>query len=299
MRPFTLAVVLPCLVAAGTAAQPAAGDYDHAALDRYHAARNRLLSVDTGWLAVVAMHDLAPGATTFGSAADNALLLRYDGVPAHAGTFHLEGTRVRVEAAPDSTLDVNGEAVRQAVLAAAGPGTRADEVRFGELALSVQGSPRGTAIRVRDPNSPARIRFNGLRWFPTDGAARVAARFTPYAAPQPREVPNVLGGTTTETAVGTVAFSLHGTALTLEAWAAAGGRLHLVFRDATSGLETYEAARFLYADAPRDGATTLDFNYAQNPPCAFSPAAGCPLPPPMNRVRARIAAGELKYEPPR
>jgi hypothetical protein len=36
----------------------------------------------------------------------------------------------------------------------------------------------------------------------------------------------------------------------------------------------------------------LDFNEATNPPCAFTPFATCPLPPPGNVLAVRIEAGE-------
>jgi uncharacterized protein (DUF1684 family) len=54
-------------------------------------------------------------------------------------------------------------------------------------------------------------------------------------------------------------------------------------------------ARFLYAERPRDGKIVLDFNREVNPPCAFTPFATCPLPPPKNRFPVRIAAGEKNY----
>ena len=72
-------------------------------------------------------------------------------------------------------------------------------------------------------------------------------------------------------------------------------QLFLIFADATSGKETYGAARFLYAEMPRDGRIVLDFNKAYNPPCAFTPYATCPLAPPENRLDLRVTAGELKY----
>jgi uncharacterized protein len=39
----------------------------------------------------------------------------------------------------------------------------------------------------------------------------------------------------------------------------------------------------------------IDFNKAYNPPCAFTPFATCPLPPPENRLPFRVTAGEKKY----
>ena len=70
----------------------------------------------------------------------------------------------------------------------------------------------------------------------------------------------------------------------------------IIIRDATSGRETYGAARYLYASpADAGGKTIVDFNKAYNPPCAFTPYATCPLPPPQNRLPIRIEAGEKKY----
>jgi uncharacterized protein len=69
--------------------------------------------------------------------------------------------------------------------------------------------------------------------------------------------------------------------------------LFVPFRDATSGSETYGAGRYL--DLPyHDGDDyDLDFNYAYNPSCAFSPAYDCPFPPPGNRIDTPVRAGEM------
>ena len=36
----------------------------------------------------------------------------------------------------------------------------------------------------------------------------------------------------------------------------------------------------------------VDFNRAYAPPCAFTPYATCPLPPPQNRMRIAVEAGD-------
>ena len=46
--------------------------------------------------------------------------------------------------------------------------------------------------------------------------------------------------------------------------------------------------------ASEGGTTVLDFNLSYNPPCAFTPYATCPLPPPQNWLQVSIEAGE-KY----
>jgi uncharacterized protein (DUF1684 family) len=74
--------------------------------------------------------------------------------------------------------------------------------------------------------------------------------------------------------------------------------LWFIFRDLTSGDTTYPAARFLYTSLPKDGKVVLDFNRAENPPCAFNPYATCPLPPPENRLDLAVESGEKAYRKP-
>jgi uncharacterized protein len=77
-----------------------------------------------------------------------------------------------------------------------------------------------------------------------------------------------------------------------------GGGLFLPFSDATRGAETYGAGRYLLdtvkgADlGMEDGRLVLDFNFAYNPSCSYSPEWACPLCPPPNRLAAPIRAGE-------
>src|SRR5260370_3730900 len=47
------------------------------------------------------------------------------------------------------------------------------------------------------------------------------------------------------------------------------------------------------APSPRDGKGELDFNKAENPPCAFTPFATRPLPPKQNILPVRIDAGQM------
>ena len=72
-------------------------------------------------------------------------------------------------------------------------------------------------------------------------------------------------------------------------------RFYFVFRDASSGQETYETARFLYSDLLPDGTTVLDFNQAYNPPCALNPYTTYPIPPRENHLPVKILAGEKAY----
>ncbi len=81
------------------------------------------------------------------------------------------------------------------------------------------------------------------------------------------------------------------------------GDFFLPFRDATNGAETYGAGRYL--DNHRPGLRQVgeqrfevDFNYAYNPYCAYSPLYSCPLPPRENWVKVPIRAGEKDFHHP-
>jgi uncharacterized protein (DUF1684 family) len=72
-----------------------------------------------------------------------------------------------------------------------------------------------------------------------------------------------------------------------------------VFRDATSGHDTYGAGRFLRVRRPKgasDQGWIVDFNQAYTPPCGFTPYATCPLPPRQNRLPLAVVAGEKTPE---
>ncbi len=150
------------------------------------------------------------------------------------------------------------------------------------------------AVRLKDKNSALRRNFAGLRWYPVDESYRVTGRFVPYDKPKTVEVQNIMGDTGQMTVPGYVAFTLHGQEVRLEP-EADGTDLSFVFRDLTSGKETYGAARFLDTTLLPNSQVILDFNEAYNPPCAYNPYTTCPLPLPQNRLRVRIEAGEKKY----
>ena len=98
-------------------------------------------------------------------------------------------------------------------------------------------------------------------------------------------------------APGYVRFTLGGQELTLEPVVSTpeDESYFFIFRDATSGKETYGGGRFMYTERAVAGTVVLDFNKAYNPPCVFTPYATCPLPPPRNALAVRIEAGEKVY----
>jgi len=277
------------LLATGAAAQ----QYDTAPLMKFRADRETTLKADNGWLTVAGLHFLNQGENRIGSDPANDIVLDFASVPKQAAVITLSGTSARIRAAEGQTLTINGKPVRESELHGAFDNKPTDTVSFDGVTFFVHYSGPRLALRVRDQKSAIRTNFRGLKWFEPNPAYRAIGTFKAYATPRVVQIPNILGDLEPFDAIGTVTFALNGAEHTMEAWKS-GQRLWFVFRDLTSGRESYPSARFLYVDAPVDGKVVMDFNFAQNPPCAYNPYTTCPLPPQQNRLSVRIAAGEQK-----
>lgn len=259
----------------------------------WRAEREASLKNDDGWLTVSSLFFLREGQTSFGSSQRNDFVVPH--IPPEAGVFELRNGQVTVRAPANGRLTVDDKSVETAQLY---PAEERVTVSLGPVSLWVHVSGERLAIRVRDTDAEIRKNFTRLDWFPVDDAYRVRARFTPHAEPMIVNTMNILGDIETYTSTGYVTFSMDGRETRMLP-VNSGERLWFIMRDGTSGVETYSAARFLYADAPdAEGWTTVDFNRAYNPPCAFNPHTTCPLPPPDNRLDVRIEAGEKAYRGP-
>jgi uncharacterized protein (DUF1684 family) len=242
------------------------------------------------------LYPLKAGANTAGSAATNDIVLPAS-TPASVGTFTLTGTSVRFTPAAGAPVRL-----KDAVVAAPldlrddrAPAPGADELTIGDVRLVVHVSGDERSLRVRDPRGPLATGFLGFAWFPIDLQQRVVGRFVRDTEPRTLSVVNTYGDVDTYTSEGVVEFALQGRALRLRPFTTRPKRFYIVFKDASSGKETYEAARFLYADLADDGSVVLDFNQAYNPPCAFNPFTTCPIPLKENQLPVKILAGEKAY----
>ncbi len=110
---------------------------------------------------------------------------------------------------------------------------------------------------------------------------------------------DITGLTTEQPNAGAIEFERDGRTWRLQALGEPGGALFVIFADRTSGHGSYAAGRYIDLDAPDgDSQVVIDFNRAYNPPCAFTPFATCPLPPPENRLDLPVEAGEKTYVKP-
>ena len=241
---------------------------------------------------------LKPGPNTAGSAPGSAVRLP-GRAPAALGRFVFDSGRVRFEPEPGVAVRMKDVRLDGPVDLHPGDPTRPrDELQVGDLTLWVHTSGDRTAIRLRDPQSELVRTFTGFRWYPIDPAYRAVGKFIPDATAREIRVPTLEGDQQVYTTEGVVEFTLNGRRIRLRPMTTRPGRLFFIFRDATSGRETYGAARFLYSDLEPDGSVEVDFNEAYNPPCAFNPYTTCPLPIRENRLTIPIRAGELDYRKP-
>jgi uncharacterized protein (DUF1684 family) len=274
---------------------PAATDSYQASVQKYREERETALTADTGWLTIAGLFFLTQPEMTFGSDPLNDIVLP-PSAPPRAGTFVTANGKVTVTSAPGVTFHLGDKEITTAVLKSDAEGPP-DRISLGDLQLWVHLSGGRQSIRLRDRNSPLRKQFTGTQWFPIDPVYRVDVTYHAFEKPQTVQVPNVLGDIDELTVPGEVSFTLKGQPLKMLAVTEGDDKPYwFIFRDLTSGHETYPAARFLYVPPPVNGKMVLDFNEAENPPCAYNPYTTCPLPPAQNRLRVRIEAGEKNYE---
>jgi uncharacterized protein len=281
-------VLAAAAICALASAAPDTAAY-RASVEKWRQAYEADLTSDNGWLTVSGLFWLHDGENSFGSNPLNDIVLPAP-VPADAGTFDFHNGKTVVHMKAGVVAMMHGARVTTAEMR---PDSD-DRLATGDLALYVHASGERYAIRLKDKNSKLRKEFTGLHWFPVNEAYRVEARFVPYDKPKTIMIENVMGDAGPEEIPGYVEFTLNGRKLRLDA-ERDGSDLSFVFRDLTSGQETYGAARFLDAELGKDGHVVLDFNEAYNPPCAYNPYTTCPLPPPENRLPVRIEAGEKSY----
>jgi uncharacterized protein (DUF1684 family) len=246
------------------------------------------------FVSIAGLYPLKPGPNTAGSAAGNDVVLPAS-APARLGAFVMTGRAVRFEPAPGADVRLKDRAVAGPIELRDDSGPGADELTTGAVRLVIHVSGEERSLRVRDPNGPLATGFLGFSWFPIDLQSRVTGRFIRDAEPRKLSVLNTYGDVDTYTTEGVVEFALQGRTLRLRPFTTRPKRFYFVFKDASSGQETYEAARFLYADLADDGSVLLDFNQAYNPPCAFNPYTTCPIPLKENQLPIKILAGEKAY----
>ena len=271
-----------------------ADDYTQS-IETWRAARVARLTTPDGWLTLIGRHQLSPGPNTVGAADDNSIKLAAG--PPYLGTVTLAADRtITLTPAAGAQLEVNGVPARSPVELVF-KGDKPTRVTFGTANFYVMQRGENLYLRVRDREAANLKQFAGIDHFPVDPAWRIEAAWVPFDPVKQVNITNMIGITEPAPVPGKAVFTWQGRTVELIPIDEGGDDLFFVLTDQTAGEETYEASRFLYAPKPKAGETKviLDFNRMQNPPCAFTAFATCPLPPKENRMPFRVTAGEKKY----
>ncbi|MDV3243822.1 MAG: DUF1684 domain-containing protein [Nitrososphaerales archaeon] len=153
-----------------------------------------------------------------------------------------------------------------------------------------------------DPDSPLGHGnhgvFGGLRYFDPDPALRFESKLQRYQTTEGVIMTTSKGTRQLFNKVGYFELLIGGSPARLQAYQSAervDPSIFIPFRDATSGSESYGAARYLDLEVEHNDEYAVDFNYAYNPYCAYSEDYVCPLPPRENWLTVPIRAGERKY----
>lgn len=144
-----------------------------------------------------------------------------------------------------------------------------------------------------------------LRFYPLDPTFRVVARFEKYADSPWFPMPTSGRAPQIQRKYGRLTFAIHDTILHLMVYQsqalmqkeATRDYLFIPFSDATSGIESYGAGRYIDCAIGdiQSGSLVLDFNKAYNPYCAYATGYNCPIPPRENDLPVAIQAGEKNY----
>lgn len=292
-----------CLFIGATGfAQDAGWEHELAAWRTQHVAE---LLKPAGWLSLTGLEWLRDGDNSFGTADDNNIHLAGSG-PGHMGILRLAGSNVQLlpprGGFPPDLLVAGAAAKPQVLLVDPDNDKNAPHITIGTLNMYVIRRGERYALRVKDSKSQTLVGFRGLNWYAPNMKYRVKAKWIPYNPPKSVTLATLAGTTYSQPVPGAAEFVLDAKTYRLEPVLEdpAAQQLFFILRDTTSSKTTYHACRFLYTVLPthgldKPGELVLDLNRLENPPCAYTAFATCPLPPPQNRLAIALPVGEKRY----
>lgn len=302
LTPFFVSLLMLFAYAARSCAQAADWAKEELAWRAQHAAD---LQKPDGWLSLIGLEWLQPGETSLGSAADNKIHLPAS-APPYLAVLNLENGAVQLVAPKGgfpTGLKIDGAPAKEQTL-------RADQdhdkynprITYGPLNFYVIRRADRFAVRLKDAKSTSLTEFHGLKWYAPDPAYKVKAKWVPYNPAKKVSLITLVGTSYDQPVPGYAEFALQGKTYRLEPVLEdpQSAKLFFILKDPTSAETTYPACRFLYTPLPsngvdREGELFLDFNHLENPPCAYTPYATCPLPPAGNRLPVALPVGEQRY----
>ncbi len=260
-------------------------------IEAWRTARLERLKSPEGWLNLAGLFWLRDGVNTFGSDTSNTIVFP-EGAPAFTGEIIKSGDDVRFVPVRGTTVTINARPVSDTVQLKTDLTEQPTVMETGPFAWFIIKRGDRYGIRLRNYHHPRIGLLDSIPAYPASLKWRITAKYVPFTTDSTFSVSTMIGGTEEYKCPGKLIFTVGGTKTELFPFLEGEG-FFIIFGDRTSGRETYPSGRFLTTGKPDShNRVIIDFNKAYNPPCAFSPFATCPLPPPQNRLKVEITAGE-------
>ena len=288
-----IACILVFLTAAGCSQHEKAPDPEAYKKDISHWKTERLENLKSrdGWLNLAGLYFLKEGENSFGADSSNDIIFP-EGAPAFAGTIIKSGDVIRLSPAENANVTIKDKIVDRITDLKTDLSGHPTEMESGSFAWFVIRRGDQYGIRLRNYQHPRLDELSNIPSYPVNLEWRVQASFIPFKHDTIFKIATMIGGTEDYKCPGKLIFKVDTSKVVIYPFES-GNNFFILFGDGTSAHETYAAGRFLYTKKPdRQNMVIIDFNKAYNPPCAFSPFATCPLPPPENRLKVAIRAGE-------
>jgi uncharacterized protein len=244
------------------------------------------------WLVVVGLFWLHEGENTLGSS-DSSFIKLPKGTPDVLGKIALRTGKTEMEFTAIENVKLDGKPVQVGTKYVLKTDQEAEKsmIEVNNVSMYLIQRPNGIGLRVKDANSDTLARFKGLRWWEPQVKFLVQGKWKEIKPARILRVPDILGNIYDESINGSVEFTFN--KKTYELFPTRkGDDLFFVFKDASSGKNTYGTGRFLEAKVEADGKVMLDFNRAYNPPCAHIRFATCPMAPVDNTLNFSVEVGE-------
>lgn len=267
-----------------------AGDLYKTEIENWQQKRLERLKSKTGWLNLAGLYWLKEGQNSIGSDSSNSIIFPVN-APAFCGTINKNEDSLSFIINPDADIKLNGETSLSSILLS-DASSNPTIYETGSLSWFIIKRGGDYGIRLRDFNHPRIEKLDHIPSYETDPGWKKHAKFIRFDNPDTLQVATMTGGSEDYEVPGKLVFRHNFKKYEILPFKSGDG-FFIIIGDKTSAKETYAAGRFMYTDGPdAKNRVILDFNKAYNPPCAFSPFATCPLPPPENRLDLAITAGE-------
>ena len=264
-----------------------------ASIEQWHKKRIEDLKAPDGWVNLTGLFWLEKGINRLGSTKGHAIEIHHPDMPALAGYFDVSENEVQWVTESGCNIVYNQKPVTSLIVYSRLQ-TNQPQLAIGSLRFNIIIRGDKIGIRLRDLTSPALEQFKAPQRFVVNRQWKMRASFEANPT-NTIAIQNVLGQINRETSPGKLVFTYRKKTYRLDALDE-GDHWFVLFADGTSGKSTYPTGRFLYVPKVTNPSEVfIDFNQAFNPPCAFTPFATCPLPPPQNRLPFAVTAGE-QYE---